>query len=312
MSIAIFSGTANVALAEAVAGRLGRALGQSEICRFPDTELHVEIGESVRGRDVYVVQPTSPPVDEHLMELLQIADACLRAGAARVTAVIPYFGYARQDRRAHGRESVAASLVAQMIEASGVIRLVAVDLHSAADEAFFRIPVEHLTAAHLLADALRPHLAPNAVLVAPDLGAAKLAERYGALLDLPVAIVHKQRVSGRDVEAREVTGDVAGRGPLVIDDMVTTAGTVLAAYEAVMAAGAVAEVAVAATHGLLAGPAIERLRQLPLRRLVFTDSVRLPTDTGLPIETVSIAPLLAEAIERLHDGHSLADLVLRH
>jgi len=310
MPLTIFAGSANVPLAAAVADQLAVPLGRRRLQRFPDGELHVELQESVRGHDVYLLQPTSPSVEAHLLELLFLADACRRAGAAHCTAVVPYFGYARQDRRASGREAVGARLMADLFAAGELQRLVAVDLHSTALEGFFAFPVEHLSAVSLLAEAVQPALAPNTVVVAPDLGAVKLAERYASRLHLPMAIVDKQRLTGEEVRVRRVVGRVAGCPVLIVDDMISTAGTVQAAIDALLAADASPEVSVATTHALLVGPAVERLRALPVRRLVATDSTPIAPDLPVPCQVVSLAPLLAEAIRRLHGQQSLADLIV--
>ena len=310
MALIVFAGSANVSLAAAVAAQLEVPLGSRLVHRFPDGELHVELQESVRGHDVYVLQSTSPPVEAHLLELWFLADACRRAGAAHLTAIVPYFGYARQDRRASGREAVGARLIADLFAASGLQRLVAVDLHSAALEGFFAIPVEHLSAVSLLAEAVRPLVAPNTVVVAPDLGAVKLAERYARSLHRPMAIVDKERLSGEEVRVRRVVGRVEGCPVLVADDMISTGGTVQAAIQALLAAGCAADVTVAASHGLFVGPVVERLRTLPVRRLLATDSVAAPAHLPFPVHGVSLAPLLAEAIRRLHGQQSLGDLLL--
>lgn len=306
----LFTGSANPALAETVAAQLRVPLGRGAVERFPDGELHVEVHDSVRGQDLYLLQPTSPPVETHLLELLLLADACRRAGARRLTAIVPYLGYARQDRRATGREPVAARLVADLIAASGIGRLVAVDLHAAGLEGVFGIPLEHLSAVPLLAQAMRPCLPADGVLVAPDLGAAKLADRYARLLQLPVAIVQKTRLSGEAVSVRAVTGDVQGRVPIVVDDMISTGGTATAAIAAVVAGGAQHAAIVVASHGLLLGPAVERMQAAPVRRLIVTDSVVPPARIPLPLQVVTLAPRLAEAIRRLHDDQSLSDLLV--
>jgi ribose-phosphate pyrophosphokinase len=245
-----------------------------------------------------------------LIELLLLGDACRRAGAARVTAVIPYFGYARQDRRASGREPVSARLVADLLQTGGFDRVVAVDLHTTALEGFFAIPLEHLTVVPLLAEAARTGLAPHSVVVAPDLGAVKLAERYGALLLQPVAFVHKTRLSGTEVRAGAVIGDVRDRAPVIVDDMISTGGTIAAAVGALLEAGAVPDVSVVATHALLVGPALQRLAALPLRRLIATDTVIPQAGPAVPLEVASVAPLLAEAVDHLHHGRSLRGLLL--
>jgi ribose-phosphate pyrophosphokinase len=307
--VIVLSGSANPALARAVADRLGPGLAACVLERFPDGELHVEMRENVRGHSVYVVQPTSPPVEEHLFEVLLLADACRRAGASQLTAVIPYFGYARQDRRATGREPIAARVAADVIGAGGFDRVVLVDLHNAAGEAFFSIPAEHLTAVPLLGETVRSLSHEHTVLVAPDLGAAKLARRYSRILELPVATVHKTRLSGRDVRVHQLAGEVRGRTPLIVDDLVSTGATVAAAVRALLAAGCVPDVTVVVTHGLFAGPAAETLRELPIARIVTTDSVAPRADLGLPLHVVSLAPLLAEAMRRLDRGESVSDLV---
>jgi ribose-phosphate pyrophosphokinase len=305
----LLAGSTNHALALAVAEGLRRELGQLTILHFPDGELHVEIDDSIRERDVYLLQSTSPPVGEHLLELLLLADASRRAGAHRVTAVMPYFGYARQDRRATGREPVSARLVADVLQVSGINRVVAIDLHVASLEGFFVVPVEHLSAQSLLAETVRPWVRPDSVVIAPDLGAAKLAERYASQLGLPVAVVHKTRLSGEDVRAERIVGEVRGRAPIIVDDMISTGGTIEAAAKALVAAGCRPEVIVATTHALLVGRAVERLAGLPLLRLIATDTVGRGPEPTLSIDTVSVGLLLADTIDRLHHGRSLADLM---
>jgi ribose-phosphate pyrophosphokinase len=298
LNTTILAGSANAPLADAIAASLGMALGRCQIRRFPDGEMHVQIEDNVRGRDVYLVQPTSPPADTHLVELLLMADACRRAGAARITAVVPYFGYARQDRRS-GQSAVGARLAADLIEAAGVGGIVAVDLHAPAIEGFFRVPLQHVSAVPQLASQVQPLLPADSVVVAPDLGAAKLAERYAGLLDLPVAIVHKTRISGSEVEAHGLSGDVRGRAPLIVDDMISTAGTIAAAAGVLLDAGARPEITVAATHALLVGPAKERLQMLPLRHLVVTDTVARAGDAPLPVTVVSVVAGIAGAVRLL-------------
>ena len=311
MSLTILSGSANLSLVEAIAEKLGLRLGSVVVQRFPDGELHIEIQETVRGHDVYLIQPTSPPVDAHLLELLLLADACRRAGAAHLTAVVPYFGYARQDRRASGREPVSARLIADLLQTSGLHRVVAVDLHTTALEGFFPIPLEHLSAVPLLAEAVRPWVPPHAVVVAPDLGAVKLAERYARLLHLPLAIVQKMRLSGEEVRVQRIVGDVHGRVPVVVDDMVSTGGTIQAAIQALLAAGCVAEdLTVVASHGLFVGPAEERLHAVPIHHFFVTDSVARPAREPFPLHVTSLGPLLAEAITHLHNNQSLSDLLV--
>jgi ribose-phosphate pyrophosphokinase len=307
MTLTVLTGSANPSLAASIAHVLGVTPCRRALERFADGELHVEIEDSVRGHDVYIVQPTSHPPDEHLMELLFLADACRRSGAARLTAVVPYFGYARQDRRASGREAVGAAVVATLIEAAGLARVVAVDLHAPEIEGFFRIPVEHLSATKLLAEAIQP--AGDSVIVAPDLGAVKLAERYQTSLHLPVVVIHKTRVSGSEVTLRSIIGDVKGRAPIVVDDMITTGGTIEAAVKGLLEAGCTPDVSVVATHALFVGPAVARLSALPIRQLIATDTVDTTSELPAPFQVVNVAPLIADAIGRLHRDQSLAPIL---
>ena len=313
MSLKILTGSANPTLAEKISGKLGVQLAQRILERFPDGELHIELQESVRGHDVYLVQPTSPPVDEHLFELLLMADACRRAGAIHLTAVIPYFGYARQDRRAHGREPLSVRLIADLLATSGIQRVVAVDLHSQGVESAFAIPVEHLSAVPILAEAVRSSVPRNAVVVSPDLGAVKMAERYAKLLDLPVAIIHKTRISGAKVSVQRIVGDVRDKQVLVVDDMISTGGTIEKAIKALLEAGCLSSgIKIAASHGLLVGPAAERLGKLPIEKIYASNSVPTPDRFPLPIEVRSLGGLLAETIQRLHASESIAGLIGRH
>jgi len=312
MSLEILSGSANSALAENIATNLGARFDQRTLERFPDGELHIEIHESIRGCDVYLIQPTCPPVDEHFFELFLLADACRRAGTTHLTAVIPYFGYARQDRRARGREPVSTRLVADLIAASGIERVVVVDFHSHSVESAFAIPVEHISAIPILADAVRPSVRKDAVVVSPDLGAVKMAERYAKLLDLSVAIVHKSRISGAEVTVQRIVGDVRGKEILVVDDMITTGATIEKAILALLEAGCSASgIKVAASHGLFVGNAIERLAKLPIEKIYVSDSVPPPKQILLPLHVSSLASLLGETIQHLHCLESLSD-VLAH
>lgn len=309
MRLTVIAGSANIPLARSVGAALGVKLHDRIVERFPDGELHVEIEESIRGNDVYLIEPTSRPVDQHMMELLFLADACRRAGAARLTAVVPYFGYARQDRRASGREAVGARVAADLIEAAGFARVVALDLHTPAIEGFFHIPLEHLSAATLLAEAVRT--TNDTVIVAPDLGAVKLAERYQAVLRLPVVVLHKTRVSGSEVSVRSVIGDIKDKAPLIIDDMITTGATIEAAVKSVLAAGCAPDVSVVATHALFVGAAIARLRALPIRQIVGTNSVELASALPAHFQVVNVASMIADTIARLHRDESLEHLLTR-
>jgi ribose-phosphate pyrophosphokinase len=300
--LTLLSGTANRPLAEAIAKELGISLGGCRVDRFPDGEIDVELTDEVRARDVYLLQPTHPPVGEHLLELMLLADACRRAGARRVTALVPYVGLARQDRRVSGGEPVGARVMADIVGTGSIDRLVAMDLHSRAVEGCFRIPVEHVSAVEALAGRLSQAKRPPSVVVSPDLGAVKLAERYARILNLPVAVVHKQRLSGSEVSARGVMGDVRGLAPIVIDDMISTGGTIAAAIDSLLEAGSAKHVTVCATYSFLVGPAIDRLRTLPIERFLTTDAIPPPAGVPWQVEVVSVAPVMAEAVRRLRGG----------
>jgi ribose-phosphate pyrophosphokinase len=306
MTMTVIAGSANGPLATSIAHELGVELCRRTTKRFADGELRVQVEQSVRGHDVYIVEPTSHLVDEYAMELLFLADACRRAGAARLTAVVPYFGYARQDRRASGREAVGAAVVASLIEAAGFSRIVAVDLHAPEIEGFFRIPLEHLSATRLLAEAVRT--TNDAVIVAPDLGAVKLAERYQAVLGLPVVVLHKARITGSDVSLRSIIGDVKDRTPIIVDDMITTGGTIEAAVKGLLGAGCRPNVSVLAAHAVFVGPAVARLQALPIQQLIGTNSVE-PRELPIHFQVVNLAPLIAETIRRLHRDQSLESLL---
>jgi len=309
MTLTVLSGSSNRPLAAQIAQILGVTPCPRTLHRFPDGELHVELEDSVRGQDVYVVQSTSRPVDEHLMELCFLADACRRTGVGRLTAVIPYFGYARQDHRRSSREAVGAAVIANLIEAAGFARVIALDLHAPALEAAFRIPLDHLSATHVLADAIRS--TADSVIVAPDLGAARLAHRYQSHLNLPVIVLHKARISGSEVSLRRPVADLGGRTPILIDDMIATGGTIEAAARGLLAAGCKPDLSVAATHALFVGPATARLQGLPIRQWLGTNSVDVGTDLPAHFQVVSVAPLLADAISRLHHDQPLDTLLAR-
>lgn len=308
-SLTLLTGSSNAALASSIASALGTRLGACLTQPFPDGELYVELRESVRDHDVFIVQPTSLPVADHLLELLLLADAARRAGAGRLTAVIPYYGYARQDRRANGREPIGARLIADLLGTGGIGRVVVADLHAAANEALFPMPVEHVSAVPLLAQALQP-AAATAVIVAPDLGAVRLAEQYSRLLDRPMASIHKARLGPESVAVRQLIGDVRDRTPIIVDDMVSTGHTVAAAVRALLAAGCTPDITVAITHGLFASGIEEVLAGLPIGRIVTTDTVAQHADLPLPITVASVAPLLAEAIGHLHRGESLSSVLV--
>ncbi len=308
MDLAILAGSGNPALAAAIAGSLGVSLGQRLLARSPDGELRVEIQENLRARDIFLVQPTGPPLDQNLMELLFLADACRRSGANHLTAIMPYFGYARQDRTPGGQHAVGARLIPDLLRMAGIGRVVAIDLHAATVEGASGITVEHLSAVGLLSGAIAPPPA-DGVVVAADMGALRMAERYARALDLPIAIVAKVRLSDEEVVARNVIGDVRNRKPLIVDDMIITGATIEAALNAVVGLGAIRNATVVASHGLFVGQAASRLGALPIARLLVTDSVPISPDLKLPIDVVSIAPLLGQVITRLHAGERLTDLI---
>jgi len=307
---ALLAGSANPPLAAAVERELGIRFGACAVERFPDGEVSVRLDQGVRGQEVVLVQGTSPPVNDHLVELLAFADACRRAAAARVVALVPYFGYARSDRRDGRRTPITASLVAHLMETAGIDQLVTLDVHTPALEGFFSIPVDNLTAVPILAGALRAHVSPGAVVVAPDLGAVRLANRYAVHLDLPAAVCHKQRTSATEVSVTRITGDVAGRPCLIVDDMIATGSTIVESVRALREAGASLNIVVAATHAVFVPGALDRIAGAGVRTLIVTDSIPLRTEasaTPRP-EIVSIAPLLATAVRRLLGGGSLREL----
>lgn len=275
--------------------------------RFPDGELQVHVAD-VTGKDAFIVQPLCAPIGEALLELVLLADACRRSGARSVSAAIPYLGYARQERRSREGQPLGAEVVCRMLSAARLDRALVVDVHAPAVEGFFNCPVDNLSAMPLLAGTLASTLPEDAVVVSPDVGATKLARRVADHLKLPTALVHKRRLSGSEVVAEEVVGDVRGRRPIIVDDMISTGGTIAAATRAVLSAGALPEVAVMATHGLFVGAAPERLRALPIARLLVSDSIPASV-TGLPVETVSIVPMLANAIRRITHDRPLGDLL---
>jgi ribose-phosphate pyrophosphokinase len=301
----LLSGSGNAPLSRAIAESLGWPLGKSVLERFPDSELRVQIEEDVRGRDVHVVQSLKPPAEQHLLELLFLADAARRAGAKSLTAVLSYLAYARQDRRVTGREPLGGRVVAELIESAGFERVVVVDLHSPTVEGFFGVPLEHLSAIPSIAAELRGG-SPTRVLVSPDLGGVKRAEAYARVLDLPVVVVHKSRISGTEVAVRRVVGEVRGCSPIVVDDMISTGRTIEAAIQALLDAGCAQDITVAATHPLFVGDAVERLARVPIRRLVTTDTVLPPREPPMPITRVSVAPLIAQALRRMTGSGSPA------
>jgi ribose-phosphate pyrophosphokinase len=308
----IFSGTANRPLAEAVAGISNTTLGQCTTTHLKDSEIHVTIDEVVRDQDVFVIQPCSAPVNDNLMELLLYVDAFRRASAHEITAVMPYFPYGRQERMARGREAISAKVVAIMLEAMGVGRVIYYDVHAPATQGFFDVPVDPLTALPVLANYFRRPECADAAIVSPDVGRAKFAGRYAESLGLPLVVMHKRRESFSRAEVTHVVGDIEGKIPIIIDDVIA-GGTVLDEVDGLVKAGARPEVYLAITHGVLLPSALERLEDPRIKRLVISDTICQPEAIRKhpKITIVSIAELLAKVIWRIHAGESISDLIER-
>jgi ribose-phosphate pyrophosphokinase len=291
----LLAGSAHPRLAAAIAEELLMPLGGCTVERFPDGEIAVHLDESVRRASVFVIQPTCAPVNDHLVELVAFADACRRAGAARVTAVVPYFGYARSDKRGEHRDPIMGAAVAHMLQAAGVDHVITVDPHSPQLEGFFRIPLDAASAVATLAASLRRRLPRKAVIVAPDVGAVRLATRYAEILQRPVVVLHKRRATARETMVTHVVGDVRNRPALIIDDMISTGGTIRRSIDALLDAGAHPEIVIAATHALLLPGACEMLDVPGVREVVVTDTIP-PSVPWEKLRAVSIAPVLASAI----------------
>jgi ribose-phosphate pyrophosphokinase len=307
----VFSGRANSPLAEKIARALGDTLGKITLHNFPDGEISVRIEEDVRGRDIYLVQPTCPPVNENLMELLVMLDSFKRASAARITAVLPYYGYARQDRKDVGRVPITAKLVADLLTVAGAHRVLALDLHAAQIQGFFNIPVDHLHAGPVINEYVRELAIPNndLVVLSPDEGSIKKALMHQKKLGGAIAIVDKRRSSATETKQANLIGSsLEGKVAIIFDDMISTAGSVVGAANVAKRCGA-REVYACATHAVLCGQAIDRLRDAPIRQLVVTDSIPLPPEKQLPkIMVLSVAQLLADAIKRIHLNESVSKL----
>ena len=303
----LYSGRAHRALAEDIARHLGVALGEPNLQQFSNGEIHCRFNESVRGADVFIIQTHSGPVNDSIMEQLIMIDAAKRASAKRITAVCPYYGYSRQDRKAEGREPITAKLVSDLLKASGATRVVSVDLHSGQIQGFFDGPVDHLTAMPVLVDYLTGYEPEQLVIVAPDEGRAKVASRFAERLGADLAVVYKKRSHGV-VEAREVIGDVTGRRCVLIDDMIDTAGTIVAAAEILDSRGA-GEVWAMATHGVLSGPAIDRLKNSSLTRVVVTNTLPVPSEKQIDkLEVLSVAGIIADALDAVFEDTSVSDI----
>jgi ribose-phosphate pyrophosphokinase len=307
----VFSGRANVALAEKIARHLGDALGKITLSNFPDGEISVRIEEDVRGRDIFLIQPTCPPVNDNLMELLIMIDSFKRASAARITAVLPYYGYARQDRKDVGRVPISAKLVADLLSTAGAHRVLALDLHAAQIQGFFNIPVDHLHAGPVINEFIRGLNIPpsDLVVLSPDEGSIKKALLHQKKLGGAIAVVDKRRSSATETKQANLIGSsLEGKVAVIFDDMISTAGSAVGAAHVARRNGA-RDVYACATHAVLCGPAIERLRDAPLRQIVVTDSIPVPPNKQLANLTIlSVSRLLADAIERIHYDRSVSEL----
>jgi len=312
----IFTGNANRALAEAVVEELRQSsedyanfsLGQADVGRFADLEVRVTIKESIRGADVFIIQPTCPPVNDNLMELLVMIDACRRGSAGRITAVIPYFGYARQDKKIRGREPITAKLVANLITTAGADRVLTMDLHADPIMGFFDLPVDQLPARPIIAGyCLRQGLGgEDTVVVSPDVGGVENAKLLADEIEAALVVIAKRRPRPNEVEEIETIGNLEGKRAVIVDDMIDTAGTICLAAETCLARGA-AEVHAVATHGVFSGPAIERIRTSPLKSVAVTNTVPIPPEKQLPnMEVLSVAALLAKAIDCIHKDRSVS------
>jgi ribose-phosphate pyrophosphokinase len=310
-NLRIFAGRSNPVLARQIADYLGMPLGRAALESFPDSETSLKLQEDVRGRDVFIIQSTSPPVNENLVELLIFIDCLRRASAQRITAVIPYFGYARQDRKDEGRVPITAKLVANLLTGAGTNRVLTCDLHAAQIQGFFDIPVDNLSAEPVITSFFRSLNAEKLALVSPDVGNIKRARVYAERLNGDLAIIDKRRVSGSETVVQHMIGSVEDKTVLMVDDIIATAGTVVKACHIVRDHGA-KEIVVAATHGLLCGPAVERLSDAPIDRLAVTDTVPLNEQTRqIPgLQVLTISELLGEAIRRIHRNESVSSLFI--
>ncbi len=306
--LAIFSGNANPTLARAVCRRLKTKLSNCLVGRFSDGEIRVKINENIRGKDVFVIQPTCPPSNDNLMELLIIIDASRRASARRITAVIPYYGYARQDRKDQPRVPVTAKLVANLITTAGADRVLTMDLHAGQIQGFFDIPLDHLYAVTVFEQYIRRKRLAPLVVVSPDVGGIKMARAYAKRLEAGLAIVDKRRKTPESIEAMHILGEVQGKCCLLVDDLIATGSSILEAARALKRAGA-KTIYGAVTHAVLSGPAVSNIASSPLQEFIVTDTIPLPEDKRhRKLKVLSVAPLLGEAIRRIHDERSISSL----
>ena len=310
--IKIFAANSTVRVSEQIAECLGLPSGKSEVSTFSDGEITVSLFESVRGSDCFIIQSTCAPVNNNIMEMLIMIDAMKRASAARITAVIPYFGYARQDRKAKARDPISAKLVADLITTAGADRVLTMDLHVPQIQGFFNIPVDHLLGAPVLSNYLKDRIGDNVdeyVAVSPDLGSVTRARTFATRLGCPLAIVDKRRQRANVSEVMNIIGDVRGKKVILIDDMVDTAGTLCNSAQALIDKGGATEVIACATHGVLSGPAIERLQNSCIKELILLDTIPLPPEKAIPkITLLPVAPLFAEAIERIYEDKPVSTM----
>jgi ribose-phosphate pyrophosphokinase len=305
--VKIFSGTANPSLAQAICESIGSELGKCTIHPFPDGETFVKIEENVRGEDVFIVQPTSPPTNHNLMELFIMMDALRRASAARITAVLPFYGYARQDRKDQPRVPITAKLIANLLIAAGANRILTMDLHAQQIQGFFDIPVDHLYAAPVMYEYLKSKHLKDLVVVSPDVGGLKMAHAYSQTLEAGLAIVAKRRKSATEVESMAVIGEIRGKNVLLVDDLTETAGTLTSAGALLKKRGA-KQILACVSHAILNDVGIQRLRKSVIDELITTDTVLRPAIDGVRITTLSVAGLLGEAIKRIHSNSSVTSL----
>jgi len=304
----VFSGSSNIPLAEKITGYMGIELGKIDLKRFSDGEISVKITENVRGSDVFIVQSTSSPANDHIIELLLIIDAFRRASARRITVVMPYFGYARQDRKVEPRVPISAKVMAKVLENIGTNRLLAMDLHADQIQGFFDIPVDHLFAAPVLIDHFKTQSMENVVIVSPDSGGAERARFFAKHLNCGLAVIDKRREKANEAEVMNIIGNVSGKKCIMVDDMIDTAGTIAKGAQALKDFGAI-EVRAVTTHGVLSGPACQRLEEAPIDEILVTDSINITPEKRLKkIKVLSVASLIGEAILRIHDERSVSNL----
>jgi ribose-phosphate pyrophosphokinase len=313
-NIKIFTGNSNVALVEKVCEYLSIPLGKATVGRFPDGEIDVKVDEDVRGSDIFIIQPTCAPVNDSLTELLILIDCFKRASSARITAVLPYYGYARKDRKDEGRVPITAKLVANLITKAGADRVLTMDLHAAQIQGFFDIPVDHLLAFPVILEYYREKDLSDFVVVSPDVGGIKIARQYSNHLNMRLAVVDKRRMGPEEIEVGFVIGDVEGRNAIIIDDLIATGGSICQAARVLKEKGA-KDIYVGATHPVLCGAAVEKLAEAPIKEIAVTDTIPLndhAKSLGAKIKVLSVSGLLGEAIKRIHTNMSISSMFTEH